>query len=188
MTLTPLAAAAFSIAAPEPESRLTSRMIFAPLVIACSACCCCVDLSPCAFWISTGTPALSNACFRSGRSAVSQRTELWVSGSRTATFWLVFFGALLPPPPEVDDDESLLDPHAVSTRAVIASTAAITAPQRFLRLNLMVLLSSSCLPHRRVRRWLLLPTDGPRGPGRPAARRARRAGSARPRRPSRSSG
>ena len=37
MVLTPLAWADFSIAAPEPESRLTSRSTLAPLVMAWSA-------------------------------------------------------------------------------------------------------------------------------------------------------
>src|SRR6185503_8847587 len=85
MTFTPWDLALASIAAPEPESRLTSSRTFAPFVMACSACCCWVDLSPCAFWISTGTPAALNACCRSGRSAVSQRTDDFVSGSSTAT-------------------------------------------------------------------------------------------------------
>src|SRR3954454_8994766 len=85
MTLTPWDFAWASIAAPEPESRLTSRMTLAPLVIACSACCCWVDLSPWAFWIVTGTPACLNAAVRRGRSAVSQRTDDFVSGSSTAT-------------------------------------------------------------------------------------------------------
>src|ERR1700750_1563593 len=109
MTFTPWDLALASIAAPEPESRLTSSRTLAPLVMACSACCCWVDLSPWAFWISTGTPAESNACLSSGRAAVSQRTELCVSGSRTATFWLVFFGALLPPLLLDDDDELSFD-------------------------------------------------------------------------------
>src|SRR3954462_5746612 len=106
MTLTPLACAAVSIAAPEPESRFVSRMIFAPLVIACSACCCWVDLSPCAFWIVTGTPADLNACWSNGRSAVSQRTDDFVSGRSTATLSAVLLALqlpllplLLPPPP-----------------------------------------------------------------------------------------
>src|SRR4051794_40060769 len=85
MTLTPWDFAFASIAAPEPESRFTSRITFAPFVIACSACCCWVDLSPWAFWIVTGTPAALNAAVRSGRSAVSQRTDDFVSGSSTAT-------------------------------------------------------------------------------------------------------
>ena len=51
MTLTPWDLALASIAAPEPESRLTSSSTFAPFVIACSACCCWVDLSPWAFSI-----------------------------------------------------------------------------------------------------------------------------------------
>src|SRR3954468_20257545 len=97
MTLTPLALAWVSIAAPDPESRLVSRMIFAPLVMACSACYCWVDLSPWAFWISTGTPADLKACSSSGRSAVSQRTELLVSGSSTATLpTLALLDAALP--------------------------------------------------------------------------------------------
>src|SRR4051812_35773982 len=101
MTLTPWDFALASIAAPEPESRLTSRITFAPLVIACSACCCWVDLSPCAFWMVAGTPAALNACCRSGRSAVSHRTEDFVSGSSTATLsaeLLLPLLLLLPPP------------------------------------------------------------------------------------------
>src|SRR3954447_15111158 len=102
MTLTPWDFALASIAAPEPESRLTSRITFAPLVIACSACCCCVDLSPWAFWMVAGTPAALNACWSSGRSAVSQRTDDFVSGSSTATLsaeLLLPLLLLLPPPP-----------------------------------------------------------------------------------------
>src|SRR3954447_15640479 len=105
MTFTPWDLAFASIAAPEPESRLTSSRTLAPLVMACSACCCWVDLSPWAFWISTGTPAALNAWVRSGRSAVSQRTEDFVSGRRTATLsadpllLLELLLLLLPPPP-----------------------------------------------------------------------------------------
>src|SRR3954471_17829171 len=86
MTFTPRDAALASMAAPEPESRFTSRSTLAPFVIACSACCCWVDLSPWAFEIVTGTPAALKAACSNGRSAVSQRTEDFVSGSRTATF------------------------------------------------------------------------------------------------------
>src|SRR3954462_3704461 len=128
MTLTPRAVAAFSIAAPEPESRLTSNRIFAPLVIACSACCCWVDLSPCAFWIVTGTPADFNACWSNGRSAVSQRTDDLVSGSSTATLsaellLLLLPPLLLPPPPP-----PLLPPQAAMTneRAHTAGARAST--------------------------------------------------------------
>src|SRR4051794_38961870 len=94
MTLTPRDFALASIAAPEPESRLTSSRTFAPFVMACSACCCWVDLSPWAFWMVTGTPACLNAACRSGRSAVSQRTDDFVSGSSTAT---LSAEVLLPP-------------------------------------------------------------------------------------------
>src|SRR3954453_8693621 len=115
MTLTPLAAAWVSIAAPEPESRLVSRMIFAPLVMACSACCCWVDLSPWAFWISTGTPADLKACSRSGRSAVSHRTELLVSGSRTATLpTLLLLELDAAAPVDVLELSSSDEPHAAT--------------------------------------------------------------------------
>src|SRR3954462_15819439 len=106
MTFTPCDLAFASMAAPEPESRFTSSSTLAPFVIACSACCCWVDLSPWAFWIVTGTPAWSNAALSSGRSAVSQRTDDFVSGSRTATLpaelllaLLLLLLLLLPPPP-----------------------------------------------------------------------------------------
>src|SRR5689334_8299073 len=128
MTLTPRDFALASIAAPEPESRLTSRITFAPLVIACSACCCWVDLSPWAFWIVTGTPADLNACCRSGRSAVSQRTDDFVSGSSTATLsaelLLLLLPLLLPPPPP-----PLLPPQAAMT-SERAHTAAAEASTR----------------------------------------------------------
>src|SRR5215208_4294652 len=48
-----------------------------------------------------GTPAALNACWSSGRSAVSQRTDDFVSGSSTATLSaeLLLLPLLLPPPP-----------------------------------------------------------------------------------------
>src|SRR4051812_48668870 len=85
MTLTPCDFAFAAIAAPEPESRFTSSSTFAPFVIACSACCCCVDLSPSAFWMVDFTPAASKAFLRNGRSTVSQRTDDLESGRSTAT-------------------------------------------------------------------------------------------------------
>src|SRR4051795_11223229 len=128
MTLTPWDFALASIAAPEPESRLTSRITFAPLVIACSACCCWVDLSPWAFWMGAGTPAPLNACCRSGRSAVSQRTDDLVSGSSTATLsadllLLPLLLLLLPPPP-------LSLPPQAATRNERAHSALARARRR----------------------------------------------------------
>src|SRR3954453_960367 len=100
MTFTPRDAALASMAAPEPESRFTSRSTFAPFVMSCSACCCWVDLSPWALSIVTGTPADLNAACSSGRSNDSQRTDDLVSGSRTPTFWaLLPLGVLAPAPP-----------------------------------------------------------------------------------------
>src|SRR5687767_13039411 len=124
MTLAPCDLAFAAIAAPDPESRFTSSRTFAPLVMACSACCCCVDLSPSAFWISTGTPAASNACLRSGRSTVSQRTEDFESGSSTATL-----SALPPesPPPESPPPplSSSSSPQPAAARASAQNAAPI---------------------------------------------------------------
>ena len=124
MTLTPRDLALDSIAAPEPESRFVSRRIFAPLVMACSACCCWADLSPCAFWISTGTPASSNAFCSRGLSAVSQRTDDFVSGRSTATFWALPPPSvvLLPPP-----DESSSLPQPANTAPTIARALSAIA-------------------------------------------------------------
>src|SRR4051794_2882634 len=112
MTLTPRDLALASMAAPEPESRLTSSRTLAPLVIICSACCCWVDLSPWALSIVASMPAALNACPSSGRSKDSQRIDDCVSGSRTPTL-----GLLPPPPPPPLDDELLLlslEPHAAT--------------------------------------------------------------------------
>ena len=117
MTLTPCDLALAAIAAPLPESRLTSSSTFAPFVIACSACCCWADLSPSAFWISDSTPALSNAAFRNGRSTVSQRTDDLESGSRTATL-----PAFAP-----SDDELALPPLSLSSSPQPAATSASAA-------------------------------------------------------------
>src|SRR4051794_6734480 len=135
MTFTPWDFALAAIAAPEPESRFTSSSTFAPLVIACSACCCWVALSPSAFWISFSTPAASNACLRNGRSTVSQRTEDFESGSSTATlpgFW--------PPLLLLDELEPLSSspPQPATTSAQpVASVAMNHAPLRIYFLLLM---------------------------------------------------
>src|SRR5215218_7128152 len=143
MTLTPCDFAFAAIAAPEPESRFTSRSTFAPFVIACSACCCCVDLSPSAFWIVDFTPAASNAFFRNGRSTVSQRTDDFESGSRTAT---LPEGFLLPPPLLLELLLSSL-PHAAT---VTARAAVPTQSASVFHLNLtsflLVGLTSSAAP------------------------------------------
>src|SRR3954452_9187656 len=128
MTLTPFDAALFSIAAPEPESRLTSRITFAPLVIACSACVCCVCALPCALVMLYVSPAFLNAADRNGRSAVSQRTDDCVSGRSTAT---TAFACLLAVPPV-----------AVATTIVSETTAATTSSAVDLRKNLLNVSSS----------------------------------------------
>src|SRR3954471_17715327 len=128
MTLTPFAAALFSIAAPEPESRLTSRITFAPLVIACSACVCCVCALPCALVMLYVSPAFLNAADRNGRSAVSQRTDDCVSGRSTAT---TAFACLLAVPPV-----------AVATTIVSETAAATTTSAVDLRKKLLNVSSS----------------------------------------------
>src|SRR5436305_15243063 len=84
MTLAPRACAVLMIAAPEPGSRSSSRMTFAPLVSAWSAWLRCVAGSPCALTIVCLMPAAVNAWSRYLRSWVSQRTDDFVSGRSTA--------------------------------------------------------------------------------------------------------
>src|SRR6266540_3240332 len=128
MTFTPRDWALASMAAPEPESRFTSRSTFAPFVINCSACCCWVDLSPWAFSIVTGTPADLNAACSNGRSNDSQRTDDLVSGSRTPTFWALLAAA---PPLVLDDDESLSsEPHAATPNAKAQSAPPMASARR----------------------------------------------------------
>src|SRR5687767_1457919 len=127
MTFTSWDLALAAIAAPEPESRLTSRSTFAPLVIACSACCCCVDLSPSAFWIVASTPAALKASARNGRSTVSQRTDDLESGSSTATLP----GSSPPPPPPPEPEPESSSPHPATASAQPAATVATNhAPLR----------------------------------------------------------
>src|SRR4051812_10408739 len=170
MTFTPCDFAFASIAAPEPESRLTSSRTFAPFVMACSACCCWVDLSPCAFWMVAGTPAALNACWSNGRSAVSQRTDDLVSGSSTATLsaeLLLLLLLLLPPPP-------LSLPPQAATRNERAHNALAMASRRR-EIGERITCSSSvewkCVgPEASVGRR----PRGPRGPGSRVPRHARR--------------
>ena len=140
MTLTSWDFALAAIAAPEPESRFTSRSTFAPLVIACSACCCCVDLSPSAFWIVASTPAASKASFRNGRSTVSQRTDDLESGSSTAT--LPASSPPPPPPPEPEPESSSPQPATASAQPA-ATVATNHAPLRMGFLLLIGFVSSS---------------------------------------------
>src|SRR4051794_15047098 len=176
MTLTPRDFAFASIAAPEPESRLTSRMTLAPLVIACSACCCWVDLSPWAFWIVTGTPACLNAAVRSGRSAVSQRTDDFVSGSSTATLSAELLPAelLLLLPELLLPLELSLPPQAATPNERAHNALAMARTRREIgeRITCSSSVDGTCVgPEGSGDRR----TRGPRGPGIRAPRRGRRA-------------
>src|SRR3954447_17137819 len=173
MTLTPWDFALASIAAPEPESRLTSSRTLAPFVMACSACCCWVDLSPWAFWIVAGTPAALNACCKSGRSAVSQRTDDFVSGSSTATLsaelllLLPLLLLLLLPPP------LSLPPQAATPNERAHSALARARRRREIveRITCSSSVDWKCVePEASAGRR----PRGPRGPASRAPRRARR--------------
>src|SRR5436305_2706385 len=126
MTLAPRACAVLMIAAPEPGSRSTSRMTFAPLVSAWSAWLRWVAGSPCALTIVCGMPAALNAWSRYLRSCVSQRTDDCVSGSSTATLALP-----PPPPPPLVLELLLLDPQP----AAMAAARMTTAPSAHLNLT-----------------------------------------------------
>src|SRR4051794_24719028 len=172
MTFTPCDFALASIAAPEPESRLTSRITFAPLVIACSACCCWVDLSPWAFWMVAGTPADLNAAVRSGRSAVSQRTDDFVSGSSTATLSAellpLLLLLLLPPPPPLSSPPQAATPNE---RAHSALAMARTRREIGERITCSSSVDGTCVgPEASAGRR----PRGPRGPASRAPRRDRR--------------
>src|SRR5690242_4684479 len=127
MTLTPWLWAFLMIAAPDPGSRSTSRITFAPFVIAWSAWLACVDGSPCALTIVCLMPAAVNAWSRYLRSWVSQRTDDFVSGRSTAMLPLA--------PPLLLDvlpllDElllSLLEPQPAATNASAVTAMAASA-------------------------------------------------------------
>src|SRR3954469_14863568 len=172
MTFTPCDFAFASIAAPEPESRLTSSRTFAPFVMACSACCCWVDLSPCAFWMVTGTPAALNACWSNGRSAVSQRTDDFVSGSSTATLSAELLLPLLlllpPPPPPLSSPPQAATPNE---RAHSALAMARTRREIGERITCSSSVDWTCVgPEASAGRR----PRAPRGPASRAPRRARR--------------
>src|SRR5215210_5792420 len=143
MTLTSWDFALEAMAAPEPESRFTSRSTLAPFVIACSACCCWVALSPSAFWIVASTPASLKASARNGRSTVSQRTDDLESGSSTAT--LPGLSPPPPPPPPLEPPLESSSPHPATASAQPAATVAINHAPRcmgFLLLLIGFVLSS----------------------------------------------
>ncbi len=68
---------------PEPGSRLVTRTTFAPLARHWSACETCFWASPSAFTTVAAILAFLKAAMNVGRSCVSQRTDDFVSGSRT---------------------------------------------------------------------------------------------------------
>src|SRR4051794_36946829 len=125
MTLTSWLWAFLMIAAPDPGSRSTSRITFAPFVMAWSAWLAWVAGSPWAFTIVCGTPAAVNAWSRYLRSWVSQRTDDLVSGSSTATLPALL--AVVDEPPLLLVLSLLSLPHPATAKARAAHATAIPA-------------------------------------------------------------
>src|SRR4051794_32673046 len=117
------------------------------------------------------TPAALNAAVRSGRSAVSQRTEDFVSGSSTATLsaeLLLPLLLLLPPPPPLS-----LPPQAATPNERAHSALAMASQRRGVgeRITCSSSLDWTCVkPEASAGRR----PRGLRGPGSRAPRRARR--------------
>src|SRR3954468_22062704 len=157
MTGMPAALAFLMTAAPESESRLTMSNALTPELIMPSAMLWNLLTSPPAFWMSESTPAASNACLRSGRSAPSHRAEEAVSGRITPTLPLAAAGDDdAPPPADAVLEELSEPPQAVRPSRLAAPTA--TSPTKRLRML----------------RSFLGPVPGPRP--RPRGRGARTAG------------
>ncbi len=84
----------FSIDDAEPLSSAVSTTTFAPAARHACACAFCFCGSFSALLIDAVTPAFLNALAKAGASNCTQRTEDFVSGSRTQTWTLAFFVAL----------------------------------------------------------------------------------------------
>src|SRR3954451_8872297 len=128
MVLTPCALAFSSMAAPESESRLTIARTVTPEVIMLSAICVILSASPSAFWMSYLTPAALNAASSAGRSAVSQRTDDFVSGRMTP-----ILPAFDDEPLSLPDLLSSLEPQALSERAAPRAPTSTKLCIRFTR-------------------------------------------------------
>src|SRR5436309_10736289 len=123
MTFAPRACASEMIDLPLPGSRSTSRITFAPLVRACSACVRCVPGSPWALVIVCGTPAAVNAWSRYLRSNCSQRTDDCVSGSNTATLPAPLAFVVLVEAPALVEVLLFDDPQPAATSAATTARA-----------------------------------------------------------------
>src|SRR4051794_16580393 len=120
-------------AAPESESRLTMSSALTPELIMPSAMLWNLLTSPPAFWMSDWTPAASNACLSSGRSAPSQRAEEAESGRITPTFPLAAdVDGEAPPPAAAELEELSEPPQAVRPSRPAALTA--TSPTKRMRM------------------------------------------------------
>jgi hypothetical protein len=116
ITFAPCDFAAFSIAIEEPASSETRMTTFAPALRHWSAWERCRWASPLALLITYETPAFLNAATRAGRSCVSQRTDVFGSGSSTqmSAFPPVTLVGFAPAPPT-----ATLTVKAATTRATM---------------------------------------------------------------------
>src|SRR3954447_368773 len=96
MALPPLSVKSFSIDAAEPLSREVSTTTVAPAARHAWACAFCFCGSFSALLIEYVTPAALRALAKSGASNCTQRTDDFVSGSRTQTWMLAEFLAVAP--------------------------------------------------------------------------------------------
>src|SRR3954447_17084220 len=101
MALPPLSVKSFSIDAAEPLSREVSTTTVAPAARHAWACAFCFCGSFSALLIEYVTPAALRALAKSGASNCTQRTDDFVSGSRTQTWMLAFFAPEFAPAPVV---------------------------------------------------------------------------------------
>src|SRR5687768_5142385 len=132
------------IVAPDSGLRFTSKITFAPALIACSACWSCVFASPSALTMLYSTPSALNASSKKRRSSFSHRSELAESGSRTQ----MLPSAALPPVEPAPSSSSPPQPAAASASTATSSVSSVHSCDRrappalvlFLPLNTCLLL------------------------------------------------
>ena len=113
---------------PEPESRLVTRTTLAPLARHWSAWEIIRWASPSAFTTVAETPAFLKAALNVGLSCVCQRTDDFVSGSRTQAF------------ASADD---LLDPASAAVAATLMAARATTSMMTIFFTILLLVITST---------------------------------------------
>src|SRR6185503_9728216 len=144
MVVMPLLWASFSIAAPEPESRLVIISTLMPLLSMLSAMVFILPASFCAFWMSQLRLTFWHSAFMASGSEVTQRCEDWVSGRMMPTLaplpssapLLPDELALVPEPPAGAEEfvvDFLLEEHALT--ASMAAAPTTIRPSALLRMG-----------------------------------------------------